>query len=224
MKPYITLKAAQSLDGYLDDTSPQRLLLSSPEDRERVDRLRADHDAILIGANTMRLDNPRLIINDEELRRQRLEAGKPEHLLKATVTNSGKLDPELKWFHHGGEKIVYTTEAVAEELRSRLGDLAQIVAVGPEVSLRAAVEDLGDRGVGSLLVEGGETIHTQFLVEELADEIQLVTAPLLVGGGPRFVSPADFPWPTARRHRLLEVRKVGDVVLMRVRVEYTEHD
>ncbi len=221
MKPYIILKAAQSLDGRLDDISPQRLLLSSPEDRERVDRLRAEHDAIMIGANTMRLDNPRLIINDEKLRKQRVEAGKPEHLLKVTLSGSGNLDPELKWFHHGGEKLVYTTEAVAPDLQRRLGDLAETVGVGSEVSLTAVVEDLGKRGVSSLLVEGGETIHTQFLVEELADEIQLVIAPLLVGDGPRFVSSASFPWSTVHRHELLEVRQVGDVALVRVGLDYT---
>ena len=193
MRPYVTLKAAQSLDGYLDDTLPERLILSSPEDRERVDHLRAQQDAILIGANTMRVDNPRLIINSEQLRQERVDAGRPAHLLKVTMTRSGNVDPDLKWFHHGDKKIVYTTGETGPELSARLDGLAEVVALEPEVSLRAMLDDLGDRGIGRLLVEGGERVHTQFLAEQLADEIQLVIAPLLVGGGPRFISQMEFP-------------------------------
>lgn len=56
--PYVLLSAAVSLDGYLDDTGPDRLLLSSPADFDRVDEVRASVDAILIGAGTIRADNP----------------------------------------------------------------------------------------------------------------------------------------------------------------------
>ncbi|MRT44622.1 5-amino-6-(5-phosphoribosylamino)uracil reductase, partial [Xylella fastidiosa subsp. multiplex] len=61
--PYVLLSAAVSLDGCLDDTGPERLLLSSPADFDRVDEVRASVDAILIGAGTIRADNPRLLVN-----------------------------------------------------------------------------------------------------------------------------------------------------------------
>ena len=65
-RPYVLLSVAQSIDGYIDDISPQRLVLSSEEDLDRVDEVRAACDAILIGATTLRRDNPRLRVKDPE--------------------------------------------------------------------------------------------------------------------------------------------------------------
>ncbi|MZE51824.1 deaminase, partial [Streptomyces sp. SID5770] len=76
-RPYVILSAAMSVDGYLDDTRSERLLLSNAEDFDRVDQVRAESDAILIGANTMRKDNPRLLVNSDERRAQRVAEGKP---------------------------------------------------------------------------------------------------------------------------------------------------
>ncbi|MFB8016906.1 RibD family protein, partial [Streptomyces rochei] len=78
-RPYVLLSAATSVDGYLDDTSPERLLLSNAEDFDRVDEVRASCDAILIGATTMRKDNPRLLVNSEERRAKRLAEGRSEY-------------------------------------------------------------------------------------------------------------------------------------------------
>jgi 5-amino-6-(5-phosphoribosylamino)uracil reductase len=67
------------------------------------------------------------------------------------------------------------------------------------------------------MVEGGGNIHTQFLTDDLVDELHLVVAPVFVGDSdaPRFVRDGTFPWNPARRARLVEVRQIGDVVLMR---------
>jgi 5-amino-6-(5-phosphoribosylamino)uracil reductase len=80
------------------------------------------------------------------------------------------------------------------------------------------LDDLGtQRGVGRLMVEGGGTLLTQFLAENLADELHLVIAPLFVGmpRAPRVVAPARFPWTAARRAELVATQQIGDVVLMR---------
>ena len=77
--------------------------------------------------------------------------------------------------------------------------------------------DLADRGVERLMVEGGATVHTQFLTADLVDELQLVVAPVFVGDSqaPRFVRDGCFPWNPARRATLAAVRQIGDVVLLR---------
>ncbi|MGW8378508.1 RibD family protein [Streptomyces sp. ODS28] len=216
-RPYVLLKVATSIDGYIDDTSSTRLLLSNPDDFDRVDQVRADSDAILIGASTMRADNPRLLVNSEERRAEREAASKPAYPLKVTVTKSGDLKEDLKFWHHGGEKVAYTTDAAAEGLRARLGNLADVVSTGPDLDFGAMLDDLGERGIGRLLVEGGTQVHTAFLSQNLADEIHMVVAPLVVGqaGAPRFLNPADYPWATTRRMKLAEARPVGDVVLLR---------
>jgi 5-amino-6-(5-phosphoribosylamino)uracil reductase len=83
--------------------------------------------------------------------------------------------------------------------------------------MRTISEDLSTRGVRRLMVEGGGTVHTQFLTDDLADELQLVVAPFFVGDSraPRFVRDGRFPWNPDRRATLAEVRQLGDVVLLR---------
>ncbi|MGW7263229.1 dihydrofolate reductase family protein [Streptomyces sp. NPDC054842] len=214
--PHVLLSAAVSLDGFLDDTGPDRLLLSGPADFDRVDEVRASSDAILIGAGTIRADNPRLLVNSAERRRARLDAGRPEYPLKVTVSGSGDLDPAAQFWHTGGDKAVYTTDTGAARAAAALHGLGvEIVAAGPALDWRVVLEHLHDvRGVRRLMVEGGGRVHTQLLRQGLADELQLVVAPLLVGApdAPRMFGPGPYP---AGRMSLLETRPVGDVVLMR---------
>ncbi|AMW11403.1 5-amino-6-(5-phosphoribosylamino)uracil reductase [Streptomyces qaidamensis] len=212
--PYVLLSAAVSLDGYLDDTGPDRLLLSSPADFDRVDEVRAGVDAILIGAGTIRADNPRLLVNSEERRAARRAAGKPEYPLKVTVSGSGDLDPDARFWHTGGEKLLYTTDRGAERACS-LGLATDVVPLGADLDWRRLLTHLHDvRGVRRLMVEGGGLIHTQLLTQGLADELQLVLAPLFVGdpGAPRLFGPGGYQ---GGRLRLLETRRIEDVVLMR---------
>ncbi|MFE5815737.1 dihydrofolate reductase family protein [Streptomyces sp. NPDC056479] len=212
--PYVLLSAAVSLDGYLDDTTPDRLLLSGPADFDRVDEVRASVDAILIGAGTIRADNPRLLVNSAERRAARVAAGKPEYPLKVTVSASGELDPAANFWHTGGDKIVYTTDKGAERLR-RAPVEADVVALGEELDWRGLLAHLrAVRGVERLMVEGGGTIHTQLIRQGLADELQLVLAPLFVGDAraPRLFGPGGYQ---GGRLRLVETRRIEDVVLMR---------
>jgi 5-amino-6-(5-phosphoribosylamino)uracil reductase len=83
--------------------------------------------------------------------------------------------------------------------------------------MRRISEDLYDRGVRRLMVEGGGAVHTQFLTADLADELHLVVAPFFVGDSRarRFVGDGRFPWNPDRRATLADVRQIGDVVLLR---------
>ncbi|WP_328692717.1 dihydrofolate reductase family protein [Streptomyces phaeochromogenes] len=217
--PYVLLSAAVSLDGCLDDTGPGRLLLSGPADFDRVDEVRAESDAILVGAGTLRADNPRLLVNSAERRAARVAAGRPEYPLKVTVSGSGDLDPDANFWSTGGEKIVYTTDEGAAKAGDALRGLGvDVVSVGPDVDWRAVLTHLHDvRGVRRLMVEGGGRVHTQLLRQGLADELQLALAPLVVGepDAPRLFGPGDYPGGPRNRLRLVETRPVGDIVLMR---------
>jgi len=213
--PHVLLSAAVSLDGFLDDTGPERLLLSGPEDFDRVDQVRAESDAILIGAGTLRTDNPRLLVNSPERRAERVAAGRPEYPLKVTVSASGDLDPAARFWHTGGAKAVYTTEEGAARLRDELPADVDVVALGAQPGWRAVLAHLGEvKGVRRLMVEGGGRVHTELLRQGLADELQLAVAPLLVGEAtaPRMFGTGAYP---PGRMRLVGTRAVGDVVLMR---------
>jgi riboflavin-specific deaminase-like protein len=216
-RPYVLLSVATSIDGCVDDISSHRLRLSSTEDRDRVDEVRAQSDALLIGATTMRRDDPQLLVRSEARRFARIERGLPEHPLKVTVTGSGDLDPTARFWHRGGQKVVFTVDAAVEKVRATLHGLADVVTTGPRLDWNAVLDELGRRGVRRLMVEGGGTVHTQLMAEDLVDEVHLAIAPLLVGdaGAPRFLNPARFPGDSTARLRLLETRAVGDVVLLR---------
>lgn len=217
-RPYVLLKCAMSLDGYLDDTTDQRLLLSSPEDFARVDEQRALVDAILIGATTLRKDNPRLMVRSPVLRQRRLDDGLTETPVKVTISRTGDLDAALPFFATGDcEKIVYVADSALAKTTERLGTAATVVAAGEPISLPQLLNDVSLRGVRSLMVEGGGTIHTQFLTLGLADELQVSVAPFFVGDGaaPPFVNDGIFPYNATQRMHLVEIGKYGDCALLR---------
>ena len=217
-RPYTVLSCSMSIDGYLDDTAEERLLLSNDADFDRVDEVRAGCDAILVGAQTVRQDNPRLLVRSAARRADRVARGLPPTPIKVTVTSNGDLDPRAQFFAAGTvDKLVYCSEPAVEKTRERLGRAATVVEAGDPVDLRRLVGDLAARGVGRLMVEGGGHMHTQFLTECLADELHLVVAPMFVGDSraPRFVGDGTFPWCSGRRARLAGVQQIGDVVLLR---------
>ncbi|MBO0804992.1 MAG: dihydrofolate reductase family protein, partial [Nocardiopsaceae bacterium] len=84
-RPYTLLSCAISANGCLDDASPDRLVLSGPEDLDEVDALRAGADAILVGAGTVRADNPRLLVRSPSRVAAREAAGRPPHPLRVTL-------------------------------------------------------------------------------------------------------------------------------------------
>lgn len=217
-RPYTVLSCGMSIDGYLDSADVKRLPLSNAADLDRVDGVRADSDAILVGAATVRNDNPRLLVRSPQRRDGRVARGLPASPMKVTITGSAKLDRDADFFATGDtEKLVYCASPVVDDARCRLGSVATIVDAGEPVQMGRISEDLHARGVRRLMVEGGGTVHTQFLTADLADELQLVVAPLFVGDSRarRFVSDGCFPWTPQRRATLAEVRQIGDVVLLR---------
>jgi riboflavin-specific deaminase-like protein len=216
-RPYVLLSCAMSIDGYIDDTTPQRLILSNQADLDRVDAVRAECDAILIGAETMRRDNPRLLVNSEERRAARESRGLPAFPLKVTMTRSGNLDPSLRFWHFGGAKLVYCPEQVAGKVREQLNGLADVCGLAGGVDVEPMLSDLWSRGVRRLMVEGGGTIHTQFLEADTVDEIQLAVAPFFLGdpSAPSFVNAGTFADGPRRRMELAEVLAVGDVAVLR---------
>jgi 5-amino-6-(5-phosphoribosylamino)uracil reductase len=221
-RPYVVLSAAQSVDGYIDDETAERLLLSGEEDFDRVDGLRSTADGILVGATTIRRDNPKLLVRSAPRRSDRVLRGLPWSPAKVTVTASGDLSPDSNFFSAGEDdiaRLVYCPDAVAGQLTRRLAGSpgAQVIGLGDSADLAALLADLASRGIRRLLAEGGTSIHTQLIAQGLADELQLVVAPLFVGdaAAPRFVGAAHFPFGRDNPMKLTGVEQVGDVALLR---------
>ena len=217
-RPYTLLSCCMSIDGYVDSAAPTRLELSNDADFDRVDAERARSDAILVGAATVRNDNPRLVVRSAQRQAERVARGLPPSPAKVTVIGAALLDPCARFFADGpAEKLVYCASPQLAPARERLGAVATVVDAGASVDMRQVSEDLHERGVRRLMVEGGGRVHTQFLTGDLADELHLVVAPFFVGDSRarRFVGDGRFPWHPGRRAILAEVRQIGDVVLLR---------
>ncbi len=217
-RPYTVLSCGISIDGYLDDGGRQRLCLSNDADFDRVDAVRASCDAILVGAGTVRNDNPHLLVRSPDRRAERIARGWPNSPVKVTLTRSAMLDPSAHFFKKDEtEKLVYCASGGFERAKAQLGDVATVIDGGREMDVHGVTKDLSDRGINRLMVEGGGSVHTQFLTADLADELQLVVAPLFVGDSRarRFVGDGRFPWNPDRRAQLADVQQIGDVVLLR---------
>ncbi|MFI6513017.1 RibD family protein [Streptosporangium sp. NPDC050855] len=253
-RPYVLLSCAMSVDGYIDDGTPRRLLLSNDEDFDRVDAVRATCDAILVGAETVRRDDPRLLVRSPERRRERVARGLPPSPAKVTLTATGDLNPSAAFFTAGdAPRIVYAASPAVAGLTGRLHDAtvggpggtgvsgpsgdagtsrdlrgsgafgafgafgAEVVDAGDPIVLGRVLADLYGRGVRRLMVEGGTSVHTRFLREDLVDELHLAVAPFFVGdpAAPRFVGDGPFPRDGRRRMKTAEVRAMGDVTLIR---------
>jgi 5-amino-6-(5-phosphoribosylamino)uracil reductase len=236
-RPYVLLSAAVSADGYIDDATADRLVLSDAADLDRVDEVRAGVDAILVGAGTIRADNPRLLVRSAARRAARAADGGPASPVRVTLTSRGGLDPAARFFtaEAGSERVVYAAGPVAERVREQLSgtgavvvDLGALAAgagggagggragdAGGPGGLGVILADLGRRGVGRLLVEGGAGVLTGFLAAGLADELQLMVAPFFVGGGVRMTRAGVYPHGPGNPMKLAGVSRLGDAVLLR---------
>jgi 5-amino-6-(5-phosphoribosylamino)uracil reductase len=217
-RPFVLLSVAMSADGYIDDCSDRPLVLSSPEDLDQVDGLRASSDAILVGAGTVRADNPRLLVKSAQRRERRIAAGLAASPLKVTITASGDLDPQGLFFAgDGAAKLVYCRPEAAGPLRARLGPRAEVAVLPVGDDLRWVAADLAARGIGRLMIEGGAHVLAQALTSGIADEVRLAVAPVLVAdpGAPRLLAGylKDAGWPG--RMVLAGIDQAGDVAVLR---------
>jgi 5-amino-6-(5-phosphoribosylamino)uracil reductase len=211
--PYVLLSCATSADGYLDDAGPERLILSGPADLDRVDEVRAGCDAILVGAQTVRADNPRLLIRDPRRSARRVARGLPAHPARVTLTATGDLYPDARFFAPGALRLVYCATSALPQA-TKIKDSAVLIDAGDPVSADFMLQDLAERGVARLLVEGGARVLGDFLAADRADELDLAVAPFFVAdpAAPRLDLPAPSP---AGPMTLAETRQVGEVALLR---------
>jgi hypothetical protein len=126
--------------------------------------------------------------------------------------------PAASFFTAGpARKLVSTSSSAFGKASERLSGSATVIDAGEPTNLPAILADLAARGISRLMVEGGATIHNQFLTAGLADELHLVIAPFFIGdpAAPRIPGNDPFPNLPANPMELAEVRRIGNVVLLR---------
>jgi GTP cyclohydrolase II len=177
-RPFVTLSYAQSVDGCIAARPGKPLALSGTLSLTLTHRLRAAHDAILVGIGTVLADNPRLTV--------RLVKGKTPQPIVADSRLRFPLDANLLR-NHPLSPWIATSEQASEERQEVLEAAGARVLRLPanakgQVDLAALLERLGELGINSLMVEGGARIITSVLSDQLVDYVVLTVAPMLVGG------------------------------------------
>jgi 5-amino-6-(5-phosphoribosylamino)uracil reductase len=201
-----------SADGYIDSAADGRLVLSGPADLDRVDEVRAGCDAIMVGAQTVRSDDPRLLVRSAQRRDRRRRLGLPASPVKVTLTRTGELDPRASFFAADeADKLVYAGPAA--RLQQRLGGRATVIELPAGAGLAWVLGDLAQRGIGRLMIEGGSRVLGQALTEGLADELQLAVAPVLVAdpAAPRLLAGTA----VEGRMVLASATRAGDMAVLR---------
>lgn len=213
-------------DGKIDTVNRRGATISSVEDKERVDRLRADVDAIMVGGRTLLEDDPRLTVRSEQLRQERLQRGLNPNPIKVGVVTKADLQPD-SWFLTEGpaQVIIFTTsktEPTQVDFLRRQGVLVFVLGE-QQVDLPLAMEKLMEVGVQSLLVEGGGILIESLLRLQLIDEINIFVAPLIFGGAtaPTYVNGPGLNLDEALRLQLIAINRLGDGgILMKYLPDY----
>jgi 2,5-diamino-6-(ribosylamino)-4(3H)-pyrimidinone 5'-phosphate reductase len=219
-RPFVYVNMAVTADGKITSAAREYPRFTSDHDRLNMDRLRAEADAILVGAGTIRADDPALHVRDPEMQRYRQSLGKDAGLLKVVVTSRLDVDPASRFFEDpdGGGCVIATVEDAPADRAAALGARAEVWRAGRgRVDAKEVVRRLGERGVRRLLVEGGGELNWTFLGDDLIDELHVTIAPALLGGrdAPTLLEGEGLPMRSQRRLRLVDARREGDELYCR---------
>jgi 2,5-diamino-6-(ribosylamino)-4(3H)-pyrimidinone 5'-phosphate reductase len=222
-RPFVYVNMAMTADGKITSAEREYPRITSDLDRETMDRLRAEADAIVVGAGTLRADDPPLHVREAGMRAYRASMGKPVGLVRVVVTASGGIDLASRFFEDepDGVRIVATVEGADPDRLAALEGQAEVWRLGrDQVDLRLMLERLGRRGVERVLVEGGGELNWCFFRDDLVDELYVTVAPGLLGGrdAPTLLEGEGFSMDLQKRLRLLELRREGDEIYCRYQV------
>lgn len=218
MRPYVFINSAMSADGKISTVARKQVRISGEDDLRRVDALKADVDAVMVGVGTVLADDPKLTIKSMALKRTRMGQGRTESPLRVVVDSRARTPPTAAVL--GSNALIATSQQAPRHRVEELETRADILVVGErKVDLAALLERLKGRGVESLLVEGGATLNFALLSLGLVDEIYTYVGNIIIGGSaaPTLVDGEGLTNDFVKLN-LQEVRQIGDGVLIKWRV------
>jgi 2,5-diamino-6-(ribosylamino)-4(3H)-pyrimidinone 5'-phosphate reductase len=225
-RPHVIVNIAMTADGKTDTLDRRGVTISSSEDKDRVDHLRAEVDAIMVGGRTLLDDDPRLTVKSDQLRHERLSHGRSANPIKVGVVTKASLRPDCRFLNAGpAQAMVFTTNQTEPEQINLLEQQGvQVFVLGEgQVDLSLAMQKLAEMGINKLLVEGGGILIESLLRMKIVDEIIIFMAPLIFGGAsaPTFVNGPGFNLDEALKLQLVSINKLGDDgVLLKYRPVY----
>jgi 2,5-diamino-6-(ribosylamino)-4(3H)-pyrimidinone 5'-phosphate reductase len=213
------VNVAMSADGKTSTRERRQVKISGKEDYLRVDRLKADSDAVMVGIGTVLADDPSLTVKSEELKQERRAAGKDEHPIRVVVDSTARIPLTASVFRKGSGMRVIAVSQMADAAKvAELKKTSAVVIAGEhEVDLALLLDELGAIGVRRLMVEGGGTLIAGLFAAGLVDEFYSFVGNIIIGGrdaptpadGTGFMKEEEF-----FRLALLDAVRMGDGVLL----------
>jgi 2,5-diamino-6-(ribosylamino)-4(3H)-pyrimidinone 5'-phosphate reductase len=193
--------------------------ISGVQDFNRVDRLKADCDAVMVGIGTVLADDPSLTVKADECLNIRRRRGLDEHPVRIVVDSTARIPPGASVLHKGeGKRIVAVSKAADEKKVAEIRKYAAVIITGEDtVDLTALMDELGTLGIRRVMVEGGGTLIGGLIAAGLVDEIYTFIGNIIIGGkdaptladGEGFLRESEF-----RRLTLLEARRMENGILL----------
>ena len=181
-RPYVFITVAATIDGKIDTRDRRGAAISSQADRERVDRLRASADGVMVGHRTLHDEDPRLTVKSEALIAERLARGASAQPARIGIASRLALHPDAR-FLNGAPARILLFVPTGQDRQSFPAPPVEVFEVGrTRVDLVAALGVLADLGLRRVMVEGGGTLNFELLRLGLVDEVQLYLAPMVFGG------------------------------------------
>jgi len=203
--PYVTVKIAQTLDGRISKNKFSQSRITNTKSERLVHKWRSQYDAVLVGANTIRVDNPQLTVRHNRGRNP----------LRVVISGSLNIPETSRILTKDliSDTLIYTADTKNKKKYNILRDAgANLIDIqNNHLSLYKILQDLAEKGVASLLVEGGQEIFTWFISSGLTDEISFFIAPIIYGEGPKFYSTEGYDF--TNEYFLYKVQKIDSDLL-----------
>lgn len=184
MRPFVHVNVAMSADGKLSTSERRQVKISGSADFSRVDRIKAESDAIMVGIGTVLADDPSLTVKSTDLRSARRAKGLPEHPVRIVVDSRARTPIDAAILHKGeGVRVIACSEKAEEGKKDGLSRYARIIVAGNDtVDLTALLSSLHAMGIRTLLVEGGGTLIWGLFRAGLVDRLTCYVGNRVIGG------------------------------------------
>ena len=214
-RPFVFINVAMTADGKIDTFERKGASISSQSDKERVDRLRAESDAVMVGGKTLLDEDPKLTVKSEVLRAERVARGLSPNPVKVCIVTEATIRLDSAFLTAGpASTVIFTTGQTSKEQISLLRSRGANVYVhdSERVDLPQALTTLRELSINRLMVEGGATLNFELLRLGLVDEVLAYIAPMIFGGesAPTMAAGAGVERSAAIPLKLIDVEKSDD--------------
>ncbi|RXK51237.1 2,5-diamino-6-(ribosylamino)-4(3H)-pyrimidinone 5'-phosphate reductase [Halorientalis pallida] len=180
----VVVNAAMSADGKLSSRERTQIEISGPDDFDRVDQLRADSDAVMVGVGTVLADDPSLTIDSAERKAARRERGDPENPARVVADSRIRTPPDATVLNDAAHTYLLVSQAAPTDFVEQMEEAgATVLATGDDrVNLTTALGKLEGEGVEQLMIEGGGELIFSLFQGDLVDELSVFVGPKIIGG------------------------------------------